>query len=346
MKSINEIVENLRNNQINFSIDSPLKNYTSFKIGGPAKILAIVNNHNQLETAIRTAFKTNFDYIVLGNGSNVLISDSGYNGIIILNRSRQWQIIDEHFVPVRHQELISRYIPEKKFKDNKILGYSDKEEPAVLIQVDSGIGLHNLIHELFKSNITGLQWFAGIPGSIGGAVYMNVHGGHQYFSDLLVKAKLFDGQSFKIVNRDYFQFDYDRSILQKTKEIIFSVDLFLRKGNVLKAKQLADYWRQQKSIQPQRSAGCVFRNLSKDESKQFKLSSTSAGFIIDKILKLKGKRIGDAIISPNHAAFIENCGNATAKDVYTLVKLIQENSIKKIGLELKPEIEFIGDFGY
>lgn len=344
MKSIDEVVENLRNNQINFSINSPLKNYTSFKIGGPAKILAIVNNHSQLETVIRTAIQTNFDYIVLGSGSNVLISDSGYDGIIILNRSRQWQIIDEHITTVEHQKLISRYIPEKKFKNNKILRYRDKEEPAVLIQVDSGIGLNMLIHELFKSNITGLQWFAGIPGSIGGAVYMNIHGGHQYFSDLLVKAKLFDGLSFKIRDRDYFQFDYDWSILQKTKEIIFSVNLILRKGNVLKAKQLADYWRKQKSIQPQRSTGCIFRNLSEDECKQYKLSSPSAGFIIDKILKLKGKRIGDAIISPNHAAFIENCGNATAKDVFTLIKLIQENSIKKIGLELKPEIEFIGDF--
>jgi UDP-N-acetylmuramate dehydrogenase len=146
------------------------------------------------------------------------------------------------------------------------------------------------------------------------------------------------------MNNDYFQFDYDWSILHQTGEIVLWTDLHLKKGDVQKAGALARDWARQKANQPRRSACCIFRNLTAAQQKQYNLPTPSAGYLVDKILNLKGKKCGDAVISPKHAAFIENLGKASAADVMELIKLIQQKTRDQLELELITEIQTIGKF--
>ncbi|HPN74609.1 MAG TPA: hypothetical protein PK386_04895, partial [Candidatus Marinimicrobia bacterium] len=115
-------------------------------------------------------------------------------------------------------------------------------------------------------------------------------------------------------------------------------------GNVEQARIVAQEWKSRKSFQPRRSAGCIFKNLSPEAQKQFNLPTSSVGYLIDKVLNLKGLRIGGAVISPKHAAFIENDGTASAKDVYELIKIIKTKAKETLGLELETEVELLGKF--
>ena len=173
---------------------------------------------------------------------------------------------------------------------------------------------------------------------------MNMHGGEYFFGNFVYNALLFDGENTKTVNHEYFKFGYDWSILHETGEIILEADLLLFYGDVEKAKALSVDWARRKSLQPQKSAGCVFQNLTHEQQEKLNLPTSSIGYLIDKVLELKGTQKGGAIISNNHAAFIENLGHAKAQDVYYLYQVIKEKAKQKLELDLKSEIEFIGEF--
>ena len=155
---------------------------------------------------------------------------------------------------------------------------------------------------------------------------MNMHGGEYFFGELVEKATLTDGYTIKSVSNEYFQFEYDWSILHKTGEVVLNADLKLVKGNLDSAKQLTRDWAKYKAGQPKRSAGCIFKNLSDQEQQRLELPTSSTGYLIDKVLGLKGMKIGDAIISNKHAAFIENLGQARAMDIFNLIQLIKQKA--------------------
>ena len=218
----------------------------------------------------------------------------------------------------------------------------DAKVSEINIRVDSGVRIDFLRKAMYQDGITGLEWFTGIPSTVGGAIYMNMHGGEYFFGDLVESASVTDGQNKKWVDQDYFKFAYDWSILHKTREIVLEADLRLKKGDVEKAQLLAKKWAKAKAFQPRRSVGCIFKNLSSAEQLSLNLPTPSVGYVIDQVLKLKGTRIGDAVISPRHAAFIENIGQAKAKDVLDLIHLIKRKAKAELDINLKEEIEFIG----
>jgi UDP-N-acetylmuramate dehydrogenase len=228
--------------------------------------------------------------------------------------------------------------------------YSEEGAPAVIVQVESGAKLDPLMKSLFRFGVTGLQWFAGIPATVGGTVYMNIHGNYHFFGDLMHQTLLLDpktlnqGNGVKQVDRTYFRFDYDRSILQTTKETVLWAQLKLYRGEVQRAQATAKEWARRKALQPQRSAGCIFHNLSPEEQKRLSLPTPSIGYLVDHALKLKGERRGDAIISLRHAAFIENLGKALAQEVKELIDLIVARARAELGLELQEEVEYLGEF--
>jgi UDP-N-acetylmuramate dehydrogenase len=330
----------------NILTDHPLKEYTTFNIGGPADFLIVTSSVKRLTETIKVCNEFNVPVKILGGGSNVLISDKGFRGVVIINRCSEWEVL-----PSTNFEV--NQLPKTAPRLNAIgdhfyttagLDYSDEGSPKARVKVASGMRLIPFIKILFHDQITGLQWFSGIPASIGGAIYMNIHGGDYFFGDFVHSALLFDGQNIKRVEQDYFKFNYDWSILHDTKEIILEAELNLFKGDVEQAKDLSVGWARRKSLQPQKSVGCAFRNLSLDEQKKLDVPTSSVGYLIDQVLGLKGMQKGDAIISPNHAAFIENIGSATASDVYYLYNVILEKAKTQLGFDLIPEIEFIGDF--
>ena len=137
-------------------------------------------------------------------------------------------------------------------------------------------------------------------------------------------------------------FDYDSSYFHKTKDVILEVKLKLFKGDKQKALNAAVSWAQKKRLQPYNSAGCCFKNITAMEMEKLNLLSSGWGYIIDKVLSLKGIKAGGAMISPRHAAFIENTGDAKASDVLDLFDLIYSSSKKKLGITPKTEIFLLG----
>lgn len=344
MQNIKLLKNDLKSDSVLVKEKEPLALYTTLGVGGKAKLLAKAANSGQLESAVKLASHYNVPCLTLGKGSNVIISDAGFDGLVIINNSNNWEIMGQTSASPVSLKLAGRFDPvNREAYSESDLDYSDEDAGGVLVRADSGIKINVLMNDLFKQGITGLQWFAGIPATVGGAVYTNMHGGRNYFSEIVEKARLTDGKVIKEVNQSYFKFDYDWSILHQTKEIILWVDLRLKKGNVNKAKKLAKEWARQKSFQPQRSAGCIFQNLSEEERKRLNLPTSSVGYLIDRVLNLKGVKKGGAVISLSHAAFIENSGNARAADVIELINLIKEKAKTQLGIDLKTEVELIGN---
>ncbi len=327
-------------NGFDFKFNEPLAKYTTIKIGGKAKYFVKVENSRELLKALKLTEELNLKYFLLGKGSNVIFSDNGFDGLIIMNESEQFLVTDEKAEKAEASPPLPRYEPV-----NKGFNEDDKNEFGryVLVKADSGMQLGKLMKRLFAMNIVGLEYFAGIPATIGGAIYMNIHGANKFFSEYVHSALLFGKGKTKRVTAKYFGFDYDWSVLHQTGEVVIWAKLKLPEGNGAKAADIARKWAEQKAMQPRVSAGCVFKNISPEEKSRLNIPSYSSGYVIDKLLGLKGISIGGAKISEKHAAFIENTGSATAGDVIKLIKLVRSKAKEKLNLNLELEVEIIGE---
>lgn len=278
----------------------PLASYTTVKIGGPADTLIITDNTDEFIEVL----KNNSHPTILGNGSNTLISDSGIRGTVIKNRS---QNID--------------YLPNNQIK------------------VDSGVQLPFLISDTIKHSLSGLEEFAYIPSTIGGAIYGNIHGTNNHnFDRFITEIEVFDliSNSIKTINPQDLKWAYDTSEFKSNPNlIILSATIQLIPGDFPSSQQIvSDIISKKIQVQSMNSLGSVFKNPKND----------FAGRIIDQELHLKGFQIGDAQISPKHGNFILNLGHATATDYYNVIKKVQLDAKTKLNLNLEPEIIFLGDF--
>ena len=328
----------LHRHHIPFRRNAPLADHTTIGIGGPAEWLITVENPAQLAQTVAHCQSENIPWRILGNGSNLIISDKGVPGAVIINRCTGFRILDERPnlpLPTKIPPRLHRRLPAADVSENG---------DAVLVRVGAGAKIIPLMKSLYRHGIVGLEWFAGIPATVGGAVFMNMHGAHQYFGELVYRAKIWLPDDIVTVPNSWFAFDYDWCRLHRERGIILEVDLLLHKGNPTPAQQAAREWARAKSLQPQKSAGCIFQNLTDEQQQQTNLPSPSVGYLIDKILGLKGQQKGGARISPQHAAFIENTGDASAADAAYLIELIAETAAQKLNLSLMPEVIFWGDF--
>lgn len=320
----------------------PLAQYTTFRIGGPAEYFFTALTTQDLIKAVTAARSCGLAFTILGNGSNLLISDQGIKGLVIKNQTSNIKIL-KPLAPKTKKSIARRF---KMTQDLHNLDYDQSRYQPVLVKLDSGVTLAKAIFTLIDQGITGLEWFAGIPATIGGAAFINLHGADKYFSDFLVEAEILDKQNqLKTVSHEYFDYDYDYSRIKSSQDLVLTVTLKLFKGPKELALKIAKVWQEKKSSQPQISAGCVFQNLTLKQQKQLKLPTPSTGYLIDKKLNLKTKQIGQARISDKHAGFIENLGQATAKDVYQLIQLIKQQAKDQLGIDLQLEIVLLGDHG-
>lgn len=324
----------------------PLAPYTTFKVGGPADFFFETEDPSDLERAVKFAQESSIPYFVLGGGSNVLVSDKGFRGLVIKNQIQNSKIKYKNGIgEVKKLEIAPRLeqIDEGEFYVFEDLLSEEQKEP-VLVEVASGFNLEELAQLLFDRNIVGLEYFAGVPGTVGGAVYGNSHGGPKYFGEYVAEAKVLtrNGEILE-VGQEFFAFGYDFSSLKENDAVVLSVVLQLNRGDGSRAKKTFEIWKERKIRQPKRSAGCIFQNLTPEEQSRLGIPTNSVGFIIDELLGLKGKRIGDAEISSYHGAFIVNRGKAQAPDVKALIELCKEKARSKLGLDLKEEIIYVGD---
>jgi len=272
---------------------------TTFKIGGPAKYFCRVKTEEDLIQAVKWAKKKKIPYFIIGGGSNLLISDKGFKGLVIKLSMKQCQLTE----------------------NNLLLG--------------SSLMLSQMVRFSLKNNLTGLEWATGIPGTVGGAVRGNAGAFGQEISDSLLKATVLRGGKIIELKNKEIKFAYRQSIFKKNKDIILNVVLGLKKGNKQENKKIVeDILQRRKKVHPfQPSAGCVFKNPK----------PKGAGLLIDQC-GLKGKQIGGAKISEKHANFIINTGQAKARDVKNLIELIKKQVKNKFNIELKEEIEYLGEF--
>jgi len=357
---MDQIYQDLLNNfpDLDIKQNFPLAPLTTLKIGGPADIFIQTQTNLQLVDLLKF-LKTysgqqvnNIPITILGNGSNVLISDSGIRGIVIKNLSNQINVLN----PIIQSETpksasISTHRNEQdktKYLDFASLNYDESNQPKIEVKLDAGLSLPLAINKLLDLGITGLQWFAYIPGTIGGATWYNIHGGSYHFSSYVKSIEVYNQTTQKIEILDNSQIDwgYDSSTFQTNLNlIILSTTLSLYQGDADKAKQVAKAWITQKSkVQPLNSAGSVFQNPNEETAKKIWGEPKSTGWIIDQKLSLKGKIIGGAQISPLHANFIINTSNATAKDFMALVNLVKTKCQQKYNWQPKLEITLLGDF--
>jgi len=285
-----------------------LKNYTTFRIGGPAKYFFKAKSKKDLIKAIQAAKELNLPFFILGGGSNVLFSDKGFKGLVI------------------------------KVQSSKIES-KEAENKNKIIYIESGVKLSHLVKLSLKNSLTGLEWAAGIPGTIGGAIRGNTGAFGGSMSDIVKSVEVLHLPELKIKNYELkdCKFSYKENIFKKNKNlIILSCTLELKKGDKKEIEEKIKYfldYREKNHPLDFFSAGCIFKNPGKK----------SAGELIEKC-GLKGKKIGDAQISEKHANFIVNLGKAHSEDVLKLINLIKKEVKKKFGIELKKEIRFIKSY--
>jgi len=280
-----------------------LKNYTTLKIGGKAKYFFVAKSKKDLIRAVRTAKKFKLPFFVLGGGSNILINDKGFNGLVIKNEARDLEI--------RGKRIIA----------------------------ESGAILSKIIDRGIKRGLSGLEKGSGIPGTVGGAVYGNAGWprGDWSIGDLVEKVEiLWPKGKIEKVGKRWLSFDYRNSRFKKikiNKPVILEVILKLKKGKIanIKKKQLETLEIRRKKIPAGFSIGSIFKNPPKNP----------AGFLIEKC-GLKGKRFGNVQISEKHANFIINLGNGKANDVKKLINLVKNKVKKRFKVLLREEIRYVG----
>ncbi len=287
----------------------PLAQYTTFHIGGPADYFVTTTTLDELKEALSFAKKNNQQVFVLGSGANILVSDKGFRGLVIKNEAKEYE-----------------------FAGN-------------LLIAQSGATIENLIEASKEQSLSGLEHFAGIPSTVGGALWQNLHflspdrSKTLYIADILDSASLlFKDGTTDIVTKGYFAFEYDKSILHTSGDIVLSATFRLTPSTKETIQKTIDdnvAWRAEKHPKnaTQCSAGSIFK----------KIEGYGAGRLIEKV-GLKGKIIGGAQISLTHANFIVNLGNATAADVRALITLVIQTVRDQLRLEMEPEISFVGEF--
>ena len=298
--SLNTLIRFCEENSVEFKVNEPMNLHTSFKIGGAADIFISVRSSAELSAVIKMCGELNIPHFILGKGSNLLVSDSGFEGAVI---------------------SLARM--------NGISVDGDK------ITCGAGAALSDVCRAALESSLAGLEFAYGIPGSIGGAVYMNAgaYGGEISAVTLSAECLIKDGSivSIKAENMD---FGYRKSVFKENGMTIISAVLKLHKGDKKEIEEkMQDYISRRKSKQPLEypSAGSFFKRPE----------GYFAGALIEKN-GLKGVSVGGAQVSQKHAGFIINLGGATCEDVKELSRKVSETVLANDGVKLEREVIFIG----
>lgn len=286
------------------SVDEPMSKHTTFKIGGAADVLIEPESTNQLLAVISLLKRFEIPYFVMGNGSNLLVGDKGIRGAVI--------------------------------KIANSMSGCEVEGSAITAQ--SGIKLSRLASTAMNNGLAGLEFASGIPGTLGGAVFMNAGAYGEEMKDVISEVTYIDTEKEKAVTIPAAEcnFGYRRSIFTEMPAIVTGAVIKLKDGSIdeIKAK-MNDLTKRRCDKQPldKPSAGSTFKRPE----------GYFAGTLIQDC-GLKGCRVGGAEVSQKHSGFIINVDNATAADVTGLIKKVQSDVFDKFGVKLETEVKFVGEF--
>ena len=278
--------------------------YTSARIGGPADIFVTADSAAELARIVKLLWKQEMPFTILGGGSNVLVSDRGVRGVVVLNRA-------------------------------KAVRFHSGDQPSVT--VESGVVFSNLANRCASKGLGGIEWAATVPGTIGGAVYGNAGAFGGDTAGNLMCADLLTVNGREKYSAEQMGYGYRTSVLKRGEEkaVVLAAELSLKNSTKEEATvNIQQFVAHRKATQPPgASMGSMFKNPNGDY----------AGKLIE-AAGLKGTRIGNAEVSPLHGNFFINHGATKAEDIRTLVELVQKTVKEKHGVELELEIEFVGEW--
>lgn len=305
--------------------NEPLSAHTNFKIGGPAKYFLTARTDEQLVQALQAASELNIAVVVLGGGSNVLVSDKGVDALVIETRNNQWKI------------------------DN------------LSVWSEAGVSLGFLVQQTINAGLSGFEPLVAVPGTVGGAVYGNagvpqVAGG--FIGDWVSQVTVFRAGKIVTLARTECEFSYRESVFKHNSDIILNATFKLALGNKESSQELVRKYVAARKGQPYNkpSSGCIFTNIAiknTEEVKQkfageekleefLKRGQIPSSWLIDKALGLKGKTIGGIQVSADHANYLVNLGEGRAEEVLMMISYIKQQARDKLGIQLQEEVRYIG----
>jgi UDP-N-acetylmuramate dehydrogenase len=283
----------------------PLAPHTTFRIGGPARFYTEPEVLPELKESISWALSEGIPFFILGGGSNVLVHDRGFDGLVINTKRLSGIVVD-----------------------------------GVTVSAECGVLVDDLVDACTGISLAGVEFAAGLPGTVGGALYMNARAYEGSFSEIVEEVSALEVEGKEVRERGLagalLEFEYKQSVFQRGRVFVEGVRFRLSRGSREAIGRKAEENRKKREVMGQYlfpNAGCIFKN-------DYRIG-VSSGKIIEE-LGLKGKRIGDAEVYARHANFIVNRGNASAEDVYRLIRFIEGEVDAKRGIKLEREILFVG----
>lgn len=287
----------------NVKLQEPMSKHTTFRIGGPADFYLCPHSTKEVQQTVQICKEENLPYFILGNGSNLLVSDKGYRGAII----QLWK------------------------------NFSDISVKDCCITAKAGALLSKVAAEALEEGLTGMEFASGIPGTIGGAVFMNAGAYGGEMKDIIKEVKVLDDQGeVRVLSNEEMKLGYRTSIVKEKGYTVLSAVLQLKKGDASVIREtMEDLKNRRTSKQPldMPSAGSTFKRPE--------------GYFAGKLIMdsgLRGFSVGGAQVSEKHCGFVVNKGGATAEDVTALIREVQRRVKEKFGVELETEVRFLGEF--
>ena len=289
-------------NKEDILIDEPMSKHISFRVGGPADILVKPSSEDQIKDILTFAKKENIPYLIIGNGSNLLVRDGGIRGIVI------------------------------KIAEN----LNDFAIEGTTVTAQSGAMLSFMGKAIMRNNLTGFEFAAGIPGTLGGAIAMNAGAYGGEMKDIVKSVRLIDSQGNIVeLSNEEMQFAYRKSILSKEEYIVLSAVMELKEGNYEEIRDIMkDLTNKRVTKQPLNlpSAGSTFKRPE--------------GYFAAKLIEdcgLKGLTLRGAQVSDKHCGFVVNLGGAQAKDILDLIYVVKSTVYSKFGVMLEEEVKILGE---
>ncbi len=287
--------------------DEPMSAHTTFRIGGPADYFVVPEDAASLGRGVALCRAEGVDYFITGNGSNLLVGDGGYRGVVF------------HICHTMDD-----------------VAYEEKGT-ELLVEAGAGVMLSSLARQVSSKGYTGFEYATGIPGTLGGGVTMNAGAYGGEISDNLLWAELMDETGAVLrLERDRLKLSYRHSVMMEQSLVVLRAGFSFTKGDAMVITQkVAELSRSRKEKQPLEypSAGSTFKRPE--------------GYFAGKLIQdcgLKGFRVGDAMVSEKHSGFVINVGHATAADVMTLIRHVQQEVDRQFCVRIEPEVRMIGEF--
>lgn len=303
--------------------NEPLISHTTFKTGGPADVYIETENKEELIALVKVCKKNNVAVHILGGGSNMVVTQAGIRGVVIKNNCRKFELVG----------MVGRV-------KNSQIGV-DKAR----VYVESGVIMNQLVRFTIDHGLSGLEDQLGLPGSVGGAIVMNAcyQKENKFTGENLYSAELLNTDTMQVreVDKEYFKFGFDTSIIQQTKEIVLSCVFTLIPGDKDELwKKATDALTYRTSTQPKNGTGYTYRNISQQGLNKANIEDI---IVLMQRSEVLGAQVNDAHLFAQHPNFIINQAKATSQDFEQLIKKVKDEVLRVCGVNLHFEAKIVGN---